>query len=57
MKESGQADYEADVLKRPTYHTGEPRKQWRELDDVERWSWAKARFVPPCADQTSAHHE
>jgi hypothetical protein len=45
MKDPGQTDYEADVLKRPTYHTGQPRKQWHELDDVERWSWSRPREV------------
>ncbi len=38
----GKADYEADVLKRPTYHDGAPRKTWEQLGSLEQWSWNKA---------------
>ena len=38
------ADYEADVLRRPTYDDGEPRKTWEQLGSLEQWSWSKARL-------------
>lgn len=40
-KTAGQSDYEADVLKRPRYDDGTPRKTWAELDDLARWSWGR----------------
>jgi hypothetical protein len=39
----GRALYNADLIRRPTYHTGEPRKTWDELRDHERNTWAKPR--------------
>ena len=44
-KDPGQADYEADLQRRPTYHDGTPRKTWAQLDALARWSWAR----PPLA--------
>lgn len=38
---TGKEAYEEDVRRKPTYHTGEPRKTWDELDSVEQWSWNK----------------
>jgi hypothetical protein len=40
-KSQGQIDYEADVLRRPTYHDGTPRKTWDELSDIARYSWKR----------------
>ena len=37
----GKVAYEADVKLRPNYHDGAPRKAWRDLRDVEKWSWEK----------------
>lgn len=58
MKEPGQADYEADLLKRPAYHTGELRKRWHELDDYARMTWAHGSQPtreklenPPCVSR------
>jgi hypothetical protein len=39
--EKGQAEYEADVARRPRYHDGTPRKSWPELGEVEKWSWGR----------------
>jgi hypothetical protein len=33
--------YAEDVRRSPTYHTGEPRRSWAQLSDVERSSWVK----------------
>jgi hypothetical protein len=41
MKSTGQLLYEADVLAKPRYHDGKPRKTWDELDPISRWSWEK----------------
>ena len=52
MKQRGQELYEADVVRRPTYHDGTPRKPWRELGAVEQWSWRReerVRAVAMCA--------
>lgn len=35
----GRARYQADVMKRPHYHNGQPRRQWHELSEVCQWSW------------------
>lgn len=40
---AARADYEADVLARPTYHDGSPRKRWVELGTIERASWARGK--------------
>jgi len=40
-KTKGQIAYEEDVLNRPTYYDGEPRKHWSELCDVAQWSWER----------------
>jgi len=37
--QAGQGAYEADVLRRPTYRDGAPRRTWSELGDLERSSW------------------
>lgn len=38
--EKGKALYEQDLLKRPTYHDGTPRKPWERLSKVAQRSWA-----------------
>lgn len=38
---TGKQAYEAELVERPFYHTGEPRKTWDELSDVVRSSWDK----------------
>lgn len=38
---SPQAAYEEDVRRKPVYDTGDPRKTWADLDDVERSTWIK----------------
>lgn len=38
-KPFGQILYEADLVRRPNYHDGAPRKQWHELDSLMQWSW------------------
>ncbi len=45
-KTAGQVAYELDVQFRPTYHTGEPRKTWEQLDEVCKWSWERIGFNP-----------
>ncbi len=45
IKTQGQLDYEADVLKAPTYPDGGTRKTWAQLGDVEQWSWNR-KYVP-----------
>lgn len=35
----GEIAYLEDVKRRPFYHTGKPRRAWRELDDWARSSW------------------
>ena len=47
MKTPGQLDYEADVQKKPLYHTGQPRKTWEELSEITRWSWERGATKPP----------
>jgi len=40
-KTPGQLAYEADLLKLPTYHTGEARRSWAALSDFVKASWEK----------------
>lgn len=42
----GQKAYEADVGRRPRYHTGELRKTWHQLDDIAKWSWERGEVDP-----------
>lgn len=35
----GQVAYEIDLTRKPTYHDGQPRKTWAQLDEHARWSW------------------
>jgi hypothetical protein len=39
MTTRGQIDYEADVKNRPTYHDGTPRRTWKQLCEIAKWSW------------------
>ena len=41
MLTAGQIAYEEDVRCKPTYHTGEPRKAWHELDKPEQMTWER----------------
>lgn len=43
-KSYGQKIYEADVMKRPTYHDGTPRRSWDQLSAVAQESWERG----PC---------
>lgn len=45
MKTRGQADYEADLQRRPFYHDGTNRKTWDQLGKVEKWSWERPHLV------------
>lgn len=38
----GKAEYALDLLRRPLYHDGAPRKTWEQLGPVEQWSWTRA---------------
>lgn len=38
---NGRAAYEADVLARPTYPDGGPRKTWSELSEPVRQTWER----------------
>lgn len=44
----GQRAYEADLLARPVYHDGTPRRKWDQLDSIARWSWDKSPYPLPC---------
>lgn len=35
----GRKAYEADVVARPLYHDGTPRRAWHELSEIARKSW------------------
>jgi len=37
--EKGQSAYEHDLMRRPTYHDGTPRKPWELLSKVAKQSW------------------
>lgn len=37
----GQIAYEIDCERKPNYHTGQTRKTWAELGEVERWDWER----------------
>jgi hypothetical protein len=41
MLTAGQIAYEEDVRRKPTYHTGEKRKSWHELDKPEQMTWER----------------
>jgi hypothetical protein len=48
----GEAAYIEDVRRRPTYHTGEPRLTWAQLDAWVKQSWERnptPRDYAPCA--------
>lgn len=45
----GQQAYERDLIERPRYHDGGPRRAWEQLSDVARWSWEKSPYPLPCA--------
>lgn len=45
----GQRAYEADLIERPFYHDGKPRRTWDQLHDIGRWSWEKNPYPLPCA--------
>lgn len=51
----GQAAYEADVRRRPTYHDGSPRRPWSSLDEFARSSWEKYP-TPAVAQQLVGAH-
>ena len=36
---TGREAYKEDVRRKPTYHNGQPRKQWDDLDAIAQWSW------------------
>ena len=37
----GEIAYNEDVRRRPTYHTGEPRLTWAQLDAWVKQSWER----------------
>ena len=41
MKTVGQIAYDENVRRKPTYHTGKPRKAWHELDKPEQTTWER----------------
>lgn len=42
MKKSlGQLAYECELLAKPLYDDGSPRKPWSALCDIAKWSWEK----------------
>lgn len=46
----GRIAYEADVVARPFYEDGTPRRSWEQLSDVAKWSWERnptPRFRAP----------
>lgn len=51
----GEAAYIEDVRRRPTYHTGEPRLTWAQLDNHAKASWERDptprewKQAAPCA--------
>jgi len=38
---NGQQAYEEDVKRFPLYQDGSARKTWRQLDEIEQWSWKR----------------
>ena len=40
-KSAGQAAYERDLAKQPTYHDGTRRPSWNQLDELTQWSWQR----------------
>lgn len=49
----GQIDYENDVMNRPLYHDGTPRKRWEELSEIARWSWERGEGKCPDVIKTA----
>lgn len=47
IKTPGQMAYEADLLKRPNYHDGKPRRAWHELGEPAQSSWRRNPISPP----------
>ncbi|MHB1871853.1 MAG: DUF7007 domain-containing protein [Steroidobacteraceae bacterium] len=47
-KSLGQAAYERDVAREPSYHDGKLRRSWSELDDIARESWERNPTVRAC---------
>ncbi len=41
-KSMGQAAYERDVVREPSYHDGTSRRSWSELSDIARESWERS---------------
>ena len=39
--ELAKKDYEADLVKRPVYEDGSPRKKWEDLNKIEICSWRR----------------
>jgi hypothetical protein len=37
----GEIAYTEDVRRRPTYHTGEPRPAWAQINDWAKTSWER----------------
>jgi hypothetical protein len=46
--------YEDDLSRCPAYHDGTPRKPWRDLGDVEQWSWKREQNVRDVAIKAGA---
>jgi hypothetical protein len=40
-KTAGQLAYEADLVARPFYEDGAPRRSWHDLPDHAQWSWER----------------
>lgn len=56
IKSPGQIAYEQDVERQPNYHTGEPRRSWAALGEVERWSWERNPTPREYANLPRADH-
>lgn len=39
--DTGRANYERDLAKRPTYDDGTPRPEWKDLHPIAQWSWRR----------------
>lgn len=51
---SAQEAYEIDLMFRPNYHDGTPRKTWDQLGELERSTWASPyrTDLTPAGEQT-----